>query len=381
MVAFVAASAAKGTLPGTYGYVDVAYAQNVVAGNLLVAAVMMLPYTRAGTLTDSQGNTWAAASSRATQSANPPNISVQIFYAIAGSSAACTVHAVPDTSISSDTYAMHVLEFSGYATTSVLDGSGTTASGGPSSPSSSITTGQANSLIVAATSTNSGAATAGANYTMESTDTFIGYQAVEYDLDAGAAGSITVNFTDGGAGGWALAAAAFKVATGGSPVSQDMTGLVGAMTASDGDMATALSNYYFLGSDVTVSGWTTSSGTGSLASMLNEATPDDGTYAQSAINPSADIAQCEWLNVSPPDGNTNNQVSYRIWGDGGVALLVELIAGDGTTVIGGDTSGAGWLHDPAPSTPTQYDKTLSTAEADAWAAAGYVGSRLRVTAG
>ena len=95
---------------------------------------------------------------------------------------------------------------------------------------------------------------------------------------------------------------------------------------------------------------------------------------QSALNPSSDIAELQFPNVQSPNANTNHTISYRIKGDATTVLTVSLIAGDGTTVV------KTWTHNPAPPTFTQYDQTLTTGEADAWAAAGYPGSRLRLTA-
>lgn len=145
------------------------------------------------------------------------------------------------------------------------------------------------------------------------------------------------------------------------------------------EYATVATTDYYLGSDIGAGNWTPSTGA-TLYGCVDEATADDADYIQSGVNPTADACSLGFPAVQTPSANTNHALSYRIKGDGGAALLVEIVAGDGTTVIGGDTPGAGWLHNPADSTWTQYDRTLSTTEADAWAAAGYIGSKLRLTA-
>jgi hypothetical protein len=132
---------------------------------------------------------------------------------------------------------------------------------------------------------------------------------------------------------------------------------------------------YYLGTDIAVGGWTTSTGTGTLASMLNETVLDNTNYIKSALNPVSDLAEVKWANVNTPSTNTNHTVSYVIKGDASTQVVVSLIAGDGSTVV------KSWTHNPAPSTFTQYDQTLSTTEANSWATAGYPNSRLRIVAG
>jgi hypothetical protein len=132
---------------------------------------------------------------------------------------------------------------------------------------------------------------------------------------------------------------------------------------------------YRPGSDIASGGWTNNDGAASpLFSRVDEVVEDDADYIQSAVNPSADIAEIQFQNVQPPSLNTNHTISYKIKGDASTPLVVDLIAGNGSTIV------KTWTHNPAPSTYTRYDRTLTTGEADAWAAAGYPGSRLRLTA-
>lgn len=132
---------------------------------------------------------------------------------------------------------------------------------------------------------------------------------------------------------------------------------------------------YYLGTDIAVGGWTTSTGSGTLASMVDETVLDNTDYIKSALNPVSDLAEIKWLNVNTPSTNTNHTVSYVIKGDASTQVVVSLIAGDGSTVV------KSWTHNPAPSTFTQYDQTLTTTEANSWATAGYPNSRLRIVAG
>jgi hypothetical protein len=104
------------------------------------------------------------------------------------------------------------MEYSGQNTSSQPDNSATASGSG--NPTTSYTTNTDNALICAITTSNQQEPTAGANYLLWGTFTNVNFlDEVEDDVDAGAAGSKTVNFTDPAAGGeWGMAIASFKVA-------------------------------------------------------------------------------------------------------------------------------------------------------------------------
>lgn len=134
--------------------------------------------------------------------------------------------------------------------------------------------------------------------------------------------------------------------------------------------AAQLTNY-FPGSDIAAGGWTTSTGSGTLASMIDESTEDDSDYIKSALNPSADLAEVKFLNVQTPNSALNHTISYAIKGDAATNITVSLVCN--TTVI------KTWTHSPAPTTFTRYDQTLTSTEAGT--ISDYSNLRLRITAG
>ena len=79
-----------------------------------------------------------------------------------------------------------------------------------STPSVSVTTNTASTAIFAMMSNNNGPATAGGAYTQETVVDAHRYDDCEYDIDAGAAGAKTVDFSLGGSGLWVINAIAIK---------------------------------------------------------------------------------------------------------------------------------------------------------------------------
>ena len=131
---------------------------------------------------------------------------------------------------------------------------------------------------------------------------------------------------------------------------------------------------YYAGSDKTVGSWTTSTGSGSLASMIDEATPSDTDYIQSPLNPSSASCEINWNDMQAPIAGTNHTFSYRVKADGSLNGQVLLKAGDGTTI-------ATFSHEPLPTSWTQYDQTLNGTQTSDWSTHGYPGSYLTVIAG
>ena len=340
-IAFVQEKAAFGN--GTpFASFGVTPDSNVTAGNLLVAVVYWIFSGTPISLSDNQGNTWTAATSAA-ETGNYNR--VRMYYAIAGSTGSLTVTFSDSGVPTNETVEMVVLEYSGAATSSQPEAAATST---VANGTVNVISTSANALIIAAATDTASAMTAGSGYTARYTGSTISYQAVVDMVDGGAAGSHTAEFS-GMTGSTAKVGAAFTLA------------------------ATA-ATYPPGGANISAGSWTTSTGSGTLASMMDETPADDADYIQSGLNPSSDVCEVPLLNVQAPSTNTGHVVRYRIKGDASTVLAVSVIGGDGSTVV------KTWTHTYAPSSYTLYEQTLSTGEADAWAAAGYPGSRLRFTA-
>lgn len=119
-------------------------------------------------------------------------------------------------------------------------------------------------------------------------------------------------------------------------------------------------------SDIAAGAWTPSSGA-TVAGVIDEAVPSDGDFASS--NTAADVCTVALAALSDPAASTGHVVRYRISGDGVSGMQVQLL--QDTTVI------ATWTHDPAPTTPTTYNQTLSGTQADS--ITDYSALRLRFT--
>lgn len=88
------------------------------------------------------------------------------------------------------------------------------ATGTSSAPSVSITTSTANEFVIGMVACNDSSQTAGSGYTQIVLPNAYWYEEGQYDLDVGAAGSKTFNFTLGGSADWGILCASFKLAAG-----------------------------------------------------------------------------------------------------------------------------------------------------------------------
>jgi hypothetical protein len=149
-----------------------AFASNVVAGNILIAAISaggLVGSVPVSSVTDSQGNTWNQVGT-ATQA--PAGDYIQIFYAIAGSSAANTVTANFPGSSQGDT--LTIFEFSGNGTTlaSLLNTSSSN-SGTSNAPAAGAVTPSADGCLFFAAEVDSAndavTITAGTDFTIQQT--------------------------------------------------------------------------------------------------------------------------------------------------------------------------------------------------------------------
>lgn len=104
-------------------------------------------------------------------------------------------------------------------------------------------------------------------------------------------------------------------------------------------------------SDVTTGAWVSSLG-GSLAAAIDEAIADDADYIGTTYGSTCEVGLGS---LADPGVSSGHKVRYRIAADAG-AIVVRLR--QGTTTI------ASWTHDPAPTSLSTFEQTLSGAEAD-----------------
>lgn len=103
------------------------------------------------------------------------------------------------------------IEYAGGDTSAWYDSAEAGGTGNSSTPSVNLTTNTDSALIVGLEVNGSGDPTPGSGYTAITLPNIYWYEDGQYDLDVGAAGSKTFNFTLGGAADWVLKCAAFKV--------------------------------------------------------------------------------------------------------------------------------------------------------------------------
>lgn len=112
--------------------------------------------------------------------------------------------------------------------------------------------------------------------------------------------------------------------------------------------------------------WSPSTGA-SLTAVVDETTADDGDFAYT--DTAADVLNIAVDAGSDPASSSGHIVRYRIRGDGVSGITVALM--QSATVI------ASWTHDPAPTSFTTFEQTLSGGEADS--ITDYTALRLRFT--
>jgi hypothetical protein len=142
-IAFVQATAGEADVSAPGGDLVKAFTSNVTAGSLLLlhsenADTGSSSYLN--TVTDSQGNTWTRI--------HASNGNGVIFWAIAGSTGACTVTATFVVGAGSLYTVIAIAEYSGVRTSSPVDGTNTNSATSTSWSSGSLTVSQANTLLV-----------------------------------------------------------------------------------------------------------------------------------------------------------------------------------------------------------------------------------------
>lgn len=148
-IANLGSQSAKATECANCDTLAVAYPGNVTAGNLLVVGGNT--YDTAGTtghtVTDSVGTSYTVFNCTAL-TATLPNATPFIAVGIAPSSGANTVTVDPTIDASANQINFAIGEFSGTATSGIVDVDGGSSTGTSTSPSDSITTTTANALIL-----------------------------------------------------------------------------------------------------------------------------------------------------------------------------------------------------------------------------------------
>lgn len=266
-------------------------------------------------------------------------------------------------------------EFSGIATSSAFDvGADNAATSTTPTSGTTATTAQADALAIAALS-HVGSAATGIDLPSGYTNLHLVQDnstrqpgSVDY-LILTATGTQSASWGTTASSPWAGAIVVYKAAAGGgSPFSLEpvapiaMTGVLGISAALDIVTAQIL----VPASDVSAGSWSPSSGV-DLYAMLDEADPSDSDYILTlTLGDECTVA----LQVgSDPFVSTGHVVRYRLRGDGSSGITVALL--QGASLI------ASWTHDPAPSTFTTFEQTLSGGEADS--ITDYTALRLRFT--
>lgn len=193
-----------------------AYPGSVTANNLLVVGGST--YDTAGTtgytVTDSVGTSYTVFP--CTALTGTPNATPFIAVGVAGGSGANTVTVNPTVDNSANQLVFGIGEFSGTATSSILDVNGGSSTGSSTSPADSLTTTAANSLILGVVGFQSAAAvTPGGSYTKiaEDQSALDGFN-LAYRV-ATTATSYTVDWTLGSSQPWSACTVAIKELTGG----------------------------------------------------------------------------------------------------------------------------------------------------------------------
>lgn len=217
--AVTAAQAATSATRSSTQNKALAYGSNVVAGDLLVAAVGWSGFSADdASATDTQGNTWAIAGAKKIDSGE--GNAVVILWTTAGSSSANTVTiAFTNHAQSQVTLTLYAYHDSGGGTWG-LDGTptGTTDGSGASPSAGSVTTTAAASAAVAVVVHHFGPTSAGTGWTLDHTEDLSGANVYTFSSESritSSAGAITGDFSSNG-GTYAAAIAAWAPSGGGA---------------------------------------------------------------------------------------------------------------------------------------------------------------------
>lgn len=202
-----------------YDGTSATFTSTLTNGNLLVAVVYWIFSGTPINISDTDGNTWAAA----TSTAETGNFNrVRMFYAISsltGTTPAVNISAsgVP----TNENIELVILEYSGTSSTGQPEANAISTA---ADNNCAVTSTSDHALVVAA-STSSAAVTAGSGYTSRYSSAPLNFEIVVDKVDATPAGSNTAQFSS--AGTQAKVAAVFKPTSAGVSVKQLLTLSVG----------------------------------------------------------------------------------------------------------------------------------------------------------
>jgi hypothetical protein len=203
---------------------SLAYASNVTAGSLLWVFVAWGSSTATVTVADNLNGSWTAVGSPQTGAGTIGNYRCQMFYRPNAAAGATTVTATFSASISNRGLA--IAEFSGADTAAPLDQFAYLSVNSSGITTPTITTTNANDVLLAGAVVQSSITAAGGGYTLMASGTGFASNATEYQIVA-ATGTYGPNFTEGGANDNLVAMSAFKAAAGGAPAATPLLRLLG----------------------------------------------------------------------------------------------------------------------------------------------------------
>src|SRR5262245_58674130 len=324
---------------GNTSTVNITYPANVTADNLLTVQVGSW---------NSAGHTYSATDSRSTAytAKNGAGVSFSgraveaILYGVAPSSGANTITL---TSSLCGSYVTCVIdEFSGAATSSVLDVDGGEATGTGTGPTENLTTATAGALILAATTSNAanvGSYAAGSGYTLQLGEFNSSYQplAAEFQV-VGAAGSYTANFTQGNSQNWAIYAVGIKAPSAGPTIIETTGTEAGTSTVTGAAAAIACATATATGtSTVTGSSSSIAAATGSATGTSTVTGSTRATVAATgtATGTSTVLGQLEDRNASGTTGSAAGTSTVT-----GVATAIAATTGSatGTSTVTGSAA-------------------------------------------
>lgn len=123
-------------------------------------------------------------------------------------------------------------------------------------------------------------------------------------------------------------------------------------------------------SDITIGTWTPTP----LYEQIDEVTPSDADYIESAKNPANDTSEVGLSNVEDPEVSTGHIVRYRYKKDAAAGTVIDLTV----KLMQGAVEIASWTHNDIGDTIVQAEQTLTGPQADS--ITDYTDLRLRFIA-
>ena len=341
--------------PGTASSMSLAFSSAQTAGDLNVLIVAWGDSTSTvASVVDSKGNTYAAAGAITASSGNE---SQQIFYAknvVAASAGANTVTVTFSNSVIQAEVRM--AEYSGIDTAAPLDGFSGAVGTGLTQNSGSLTTTNANDLLVAGNGLASVTTAAGTGYTLRMTT---GEGEILEDETVATAGSYSAGSTQQTSGYWLIQVAAFKAAATAAPT-------ISSFTPASGSVGTVITVTGTNLGGSTTTAWVGSAHDASLANVSS-------TSVTITVPADAPVAS-DQLSIIAPGGQVWSGSNFTVTGAAAPTITsftpTSGPAGTVITITGTNLSGAtttawvGAAHD-APLTNVSSTSVKITVPSDA----------------